>query len=567
MSQDTETLETLLQQRDKILSDLWHSACIFVATIEDFQPDFILALYHSVQGVLCATETLWDVTYSGIPFPPVVRSNLGREKTARFEDFRTRSGYGYPYIDWLCIPGETAHYLAWLAHQESWLVELATQVQAVWHSDHAPARILILDDFIHEGATWVMALGLLLQLYPSADIWALGGPYVGWKQVLGEFWLAEQAPEVYARIVDDRTSLVRDLAQLAVGTENVDPELLAWRSITADSPVVQRLSVYLPAERWLALAPWVYTTIERYMRERPVEAFAQGLAEARANTYYAPHRLSPLERVLREAWLGQSLTRGEVVRLAGLSSSQATRLLLKAVKRQCLARNGHGRGTHYSIAHNYGVLAYGSLLTDPGVELAEVIAERRSTITPFTVEYACSNQEYAGAPFLAPVPAQFGTTVNAQILVTHPDIQDREVRDRLYRREVNRVGDEDCEYDGRPEQIKSNAVVIEAVQDLAGVPTVFYTALKPNIPEILRADLSAKVKAKQLAELALASVTLETYTTECDGIHYLIDAMQQGITTPLSALYRDAVLRLANNAPNLEMARQWAARRQGFLDG
>jgi len=205
-----------------------------------------------------------------------------------------------------------------------------------------------------------------------------------------------------------------------------------------------------------------------------------------------------------------------------------------------------------------GILAYGSLLADPGAELAEAIVERRPAMTPFPIEYARSSKGRAGAPTL--VPAEIGSPVKAQILVMRPDIQEHEIQNRLYRREINRVGDQECLYDDAAQRSKENAVVIKALRDLAGVPTVFYTSLKANIPEVLSAGLSDEEKAERLAELAVASVKPETYAAGRDGIRYLDDAIRYGIVTPLTELYRAAILRRAGDAPDLEEARLRIAR-------
>ena len=53
-----------------------------------------------------------------------------------------------------------------------------------------------------------------------------------------------------------------------------------------------------------------------------------------------------------------------------------------------------------------GILAYGSLIDDPGSEIGEVIADVISDIeTPFSVEFARSSSTRSGAPTLIPVEA------------------------------------------------------------------------------------------------------------------------------------------------------------------
>ncbi len=209
-----------------------------------------------------------------------------------------------------------------------------------------------------------------------------------------------------------------------------------------------------------------------------------------------------------------------------------------------------------------GILAYGSLLADPGEEIAAATAGRIPVTTPFCVEYARSSRGRAGAPTLVSVPEGGGARVAAQILLIEPGLSAPVVRDMLFRRETNRVGNRTLTYSDDVQRAEADAVVIKVLQDLAGVPTVFYAALKANIPEIVSADLSSEAKAERLAELAISSVTQETYQARRDGIRYLADAIEHGIRTPLTDLYRDAVLRRAGGAPDLEMARMWTAQRR-----
>ena len=51
-----------------------------------------------------------------------------------------------------------------------------------------------------------------------------------------------------------------------------------------------------------------------------------------------------------------------------------------------------------------GVLAYGSLITDPGSELVAItLAVTKDVLTPFSVEFARKSRKRCGAPTLVPV--------------------------------------------------------------------------------------------------------------------------------------------------------------------
>lgn len=212
-----------------------------------------------------------------------------------------------------------------------------------------------------------------------------------------------------------------------------------------------------------------------------------------------------------------------------------------------------------------GILAYGSLLADPGEEIAAATVKRIPVTTPFPIEYARSSRTRAGAPTLVPVPEGIGAPVQAQILLMRPDIDRDEVLDRLYRREINRVGDWDVTYDDAEQRAKNDAVVIEAFEDLAGVPTVFYATLKANIQAMLRKDLSSDEKADVLAHLTIGSVTEETYSRNRDGVRYQQESIDHGIYTPLTDLYCARVLQLAGDVSTLEAARQAIAECRGAV--
>ncbi len=213
-----------------------------------------------------------------------------------------------------------------------------------------------------------------------------------------------------------------------------------------------------------------------------------------------------------------------------------------------------------------GILAYGSLLTDPGKELRPRIVQRIPAQTPFEVEYAHSSTSRCDAPTLVCVPDGRGRKVNVKVLVLDESVTETEASDMLYRREIHCVGEKSKVYNDQRQRAKRNAVVIERLPDFAGVLTVLYTSLPANIALLEDNAATDEEKATELARLALASVTEKTFCSQRDGIRYLADAIAHGIETPLTDLYRAAILRLADNAPDLEAARLWAARRQGLLE-
>ena len=192
-----------------------------------------------------------------------------------------------------------------------------------------------------------------------------------------------------------------------------------------------------------------------------------------------------------------------------------------------------------------GILAFGSLITDPGWEIEEFTAEVIPGVeTPFPVEYARRSTSRAGAPTLVPVPPEYGCPVQAQIIMLKKDIPLQLARDMLYRRELNRPGDLNKPYPTRLCQ-KPNRVVIVELSEFAGLERVLYTRLGVNFPEIVDPTFDGHEKPELLSVAARDSLTEKTFFTGRDGIQYLAAAIQNGINTPLTDIYRFAIMQLA----------------------
>lgn len=180
-----------------------------------------------------------------------------------------------------------------------------------------------------------------------------------------------------------------------------------------------------------------------------------------------------------------------------------------------------------------GILAYGSLIDDPGSELDAVIRERIETETPFSVEFARKSSTTRNeAPTLIPVESG-GAKVKAEVLVLEPTVTEAEATNMLYRRERHKVG-EDIKYNP-PKKPGKNTIVIERLTDFSHVDVVLYTRIGANIE---KEDLTAE----HLAQLAIQSARADAGKRGEDGISYLIDAKRNGIVTPLSTEYEEEIL-------------------------
>ncbi|PBB35914.1 EVE domain-containing protein [Mesorhizobium sp. WSM3882] len=175
-----------------------------------------------------------------------------------------------------------------------------------------------------------------------------------------------------------------------------------------------------------------------------------------------------------------------------------------------------------------GILAYGSLTTDPGEELERVtIATTRDVLTPFAVEYARSSRGREGAPTLVPVVSG-GARVKAWIYEVDADL--KTACDILYRREIDAIGSGKSYSEPEPGDLKRVAIVRHV--GLGGLHVVLSTKLAQTIMPLT---------VERLADLAINSA--RKLNNGRDGISYLMNATRNGIETPLSAAYAKEVIR------------------------
>lgn len=185
------------------------------------------------------------------------------------------------------------------------------------------------------------------------------------------------------------------------------------------------------------------------------------------------------------------------------------------------------------IDDTLGILAYGSLIEDPGEHISNLLIKRVSTVTPFPVEYARTSGSRGDAPTL--IPFHFGAAVKAQILVLRPSTTVLVASNLLYQRETRQ---KDKNYK-RPSDgdITNNTVLIEALANFENIKTVLYTKIGCNI---------SNLTANYLATNAIRSAKTPYGANRRDGISYLISAKRNGIETNLSRHYEEEILRLTS---------------------
>lgn len=174
-----------------------------------------------------------------------------------------------------------------------------------------------------------------------------------------------------------------------------------------------------------------------------------------------------------------------------------------------------------------GILAYGSLIADPGVEISPLIDRRIDTLTPFPVEYARFSETRGGGP--TAVPHSLGKRVKAVVLVLVDGVSLVEARNLLWRRETRKEGTART----YRESARPNAMVVRDLPGFFGLEHVLYT-------DCNQVGKIADPNPSSLATAAIRSVGRAAPGK--DGISYLIGLLAAGIETDLSSRYVAEIL-------------------------
>lgn len=178
-----------------------------------------------------------------------------------------------------------------------------------------------------------------------------------------------------------------------------------------------------------------------------------------------------------------------------------------------------------------GILAYGSLISNPGPELGPRIRQVVPRETPFRVEFARKSRKRSWAPTLIPVKSG-GAQVQAVLLVLDSSVSTEAATHMLYRREIGKYGK--CILYTHRERPDKNHVVIEPLPGDQMASPILYTKIGENIDEM---------SPTHLANLAIASAQEDAGRCGEDGITYLRNAEIAGIVTPLMSSYKSEILR------------------------
>ncbi len=179
-----------------------------------------------------------------------------------------------------------------------------------------------------------------------------------------------------------------------------------------------------------------------------------------------------------------------------------------------------------------GILAYGSLIDNPGKEIESLIIDRIECTTPFKVEYARKSKKRDFGPTLIPTE-NIGKKVKAVILVLKDETDLNLAKSILWRRETgNNDKNEEYTHSDNP---TLNKVQVNIISKLNTVETVLYTSIGKNI--------EGDINPKKLSDLALKSILKDAGKKGEDGVQYLLDNKKNGIVTEFSEQYEKLILK------------------------
>ena len=185
-----------------------------------------------------------------------------------------------------------------------------------------------------------------------------------------------------------------------------------------------------------------------------------------------------------------------------------------------------------NMKYEIGILAFGSLIDNPGQEIYDIEIERLDCETPFAVEFARTSSTRGGAPTIIPVETG-GRVVKAKIIILDPETTIETAKSILWRRELHKT--DRAENYIQIDNPGPNKVVVKVLEGFKNVQTVLYTSIGSNITQSLTSEL--------LADRAITSILSEAGQQEKDGLRYLLSAKRNGIVTALSEEYENQILK------------------------
>lgn len=552
----------------EIWEAFWNLGQAICHEIEYERPDLIVVLHGSGAVVWHAVEQLWRQTHTQ-PLPPAIAVHIGQHSPGEYWNM-------YEPNEWEYMGEEpVGHMVAWMARKDTWRNALAIQVQTVMGATQ-PTSVLIVDDVVADGWTALTAFGVLWSVFPHAQVRLWAGVPGYWREILGVAWINTCYPEIMSQMQQgwqkDKAELFAQArwrefnfhwSSLSSGLTGGDQETLSSRPIEEAFPLADYLTRYMAAKQWLEFPRWIYGELDTNIAQWTTGAVAPPVLAPKASWRPRVYALKTEELAWTQAWFQRWSTLEEFVQCCHLALPAMAELLQKWVTSgefSCRIVQGVAK---YGRKPRGGILVYDPRLAHPTDPFWEDVCDQEAVTTPFAVEFARSEPSQAGAPVLVPVPDDQGMPVRATVLILDINGDAENAEDQIFASTL----DARSPYMSYRIALRNGSKVskIELLRDFADMAAVAYLCDGPNLDIILDPRMPDIAKAEQLAVLAVGSLTPETFIQGRDGIQYLIDTMATGLETRLTLYYRDALLRLAGDAPDLVTARQRIGERKGLV--
>jgi hypothetical protein len=181
-----------------------------------------------------------------------------------------------------------------------------------------------------------------------------------------------------------------------------------------------------------------------------------------------------------------------------------------------------------------GILAFGSLIDNPGQEIKDIEIGRIDCTTPFNVEFARISSTRNNAPTLIPIlDNSKGKKVNAKIILIEDEIDLESAKSILWRRECHKT--DKTKIYTKPDNPTPTDVMIGELDNFCNVEKVIYTYF-------LLQDVYEELNPIRLADFAIDSILSEAGVKEKDGIRYLLSIKLNDIKTEFSEEYEKQIL-------------------------
>ena len=184
--------------------------------------------------------------------------------------------------------------------------------------------------------------------------------------------------------------------------------------------------------------------------------------------------------------------------------------------------------------YKLGILAFGSLIDNPGHEISKIEIDRIDCETPFKIEFARVSTSRDNAPTLIPIlDNSKGRKTKATIILINEDFELDEVKSILWRRECHKTNK--SEVYREPLKPTHKHVLIKELDNFYNVSKVLFTYFLPQ-------PIFSELNPDKLADLAIESILSKAGKNEKDGIRYLNAAIKSGIKTEYSNEYEKSIL-------------------------